>query len=378
VDDEANDQESREDDEFAGAVLVIKAMASRVMLVLALCLTRSHLPDTVLLTRLTRSIIKGLLVIVSCQIVCATVSRGQEPNPPGLPNQEARILFTAVDKKHNVVRPLSAEDLRIVEDGSPAQILSVKQIASPVVSIALLIDVSLSQERTLNAQKLGATSFVNTVIKSDRDQAAVATFTNDVQFEQQFTGDLGLLRAAIDRAQIVYPPGYVGGRLVVGPPPKTTVSPVGSTAIWDAIISTCTSWLFSTDPNINRVIVLLTDGQDTTSKSRISQAIECVNQKNIAVYSMGLGDPSYDGVDKNALRKISEETGGRALFPKKTVDLSAEFKELGTTLRNYYVLTYRTNGPKKASGKMKIELINPQLKDVELSYQRTVFANSHP
>jgi len=346
--------------------------------VLASGLAQRRLPETVLLTRLTRSTTKGLLLIVSCQILCATISRGQETNPLGLPNQQVRILFSAVDKKHNVVKSLGAEDLRIVEDGSPVQILSVRQIASPNVSLALLIDVSMSQERTLAAQKLGATSFVNTLIRSDKDQAAIATFTNDVQFEQQFTGDLGLLRAAIGRAQIVYPPGYAGGRLVVGPPPSNKVSPVGSTAIWDAIISTCSSWLFSSDPAINRAIVLLTDGQDTSSKRRIAQAIERANQKNIAVYAVGLGDASYDGVDKNALRKISEETGGRALFPKKTVDLSAEFEALAAVLRNYYVLTYRTNGPKKASAKIKIELVNPQLKDVELSYQRTVFVNSIP
>jgi len=330
------------------------------------------------LTRLTRPITKGLLLIVSCQILCATISRGQQTSPPGLRDQEVRILFTAVDKKHNVVKSLSAEDLRIVEDGSPAQILSVQQIASPIVSLALLIDVSMSQERTLAAQKLGATSLINTLIRSDKDQAAVATFTNDVQFEQQFTGDLGLLRAAIGRAQIVYPPGYAGGRLVVGAPPSNKVSQVGSTAIWDAIISTCSSWLFSSDPTINRAIVLLTDGQDTSSKSRIAQAIERANQKNIAVYAVGLGDANYDGVDKNALRKISEETGGRALFPKKTADLSAEFEELATVFRNYYVLIYRTNGAKKAFGKIKIELVNPQLKDVELSYKRNVFVNSSP
>jgi hypothetical protein len=101
-------------------------------------------------------------------------------------------------------------------------------------------------------------------------------------------------------------------------------------------------------------------------------AIQCANGKGISVYSVGIGDPKFGGVDRSTLRKMSEETGGAALFPKKDTDLIAQFEQLGTVFRNEYQLIFAGNDSGQPFSKIRIELINPQFKHVGLSYQHSV------
>ena len=311
-------------------------------------------------------------IVILFQVLCARALCAQELSSTGITNRQITVLFQAFDQDQTPVKNIRAEDLKISQDGKPARVISVQQLKDAAVSIVLLIDVSLSQERTLPAQKLAATKFLAAVIDQPRDQAAVATFTNDLQVEQQFTANLDSLRIAVNRAAIAYPPDDDRGGLVVGPPPKPSNAPPGSTAIWDVIVSTCNSWRGQSDPSVHRAIVLLTDGRDTSSKSKMSAAIQCANGKGISVYSVGIGDSNFGGVDRSILRKMSEETGGAALFPKKDTDLIAQFEQLGTVFRNEYQLIFARNDSSQSFSKIRIELINPQFKNVRLSYQHSV------
>jgi VWFA-related protein len=312
-----------------------------------------------------------LVVIILWILTCARAPHAQTSLSPGS-DHEVTVLINAVGPNQNPVE-IRAEDLRITEDGGLEQISHFQPIKNSAITLTLIIDISISQERTLDAQKRAATTFVNSIIHSDRDLAAVATLTNFVRVEQQPTDDLELIRAAIDRAKIAFPPGYQRGAVIIGPPPtqRGIASPIGSTAIWDAIVTTCDGSRFSPIEKRRRAIILLTDGQDTASKSKLSEAIESAVRKDITVFSIGIGDPNYDGVNKNALRKLSEDTGGKAYFPKKTTDLSAVFGEIGTLLRNYYEVSYTSIGTKPA-GKLKIIITNPNAKGVQLLYPQVV------
>ena len=81
-----------------------------------------------------------------------------------------------------------------------------------------------------------------------------------------------------------------------------------------------------------------------------------------------------DGVNKEALRKLSERTGGRAFFPKKTGDLKNIFAEIGQQLRTQYVISYGPSNRRNGPGKIKVDLVNPDLRkaDVQLFYQQVV------
>jgi Ca-activated chloride channel family protein len=151
------------------------------------------------------------------------------------------IFFTAADKNKRFVSDLKAEDIRVLEDGQPQEIFTFQQNIDLPLSIAILIDTSASEERTLPDEKIAARAFLENVLRANKDEAAILSFTGETTLEQGFTGSLERLRRAIDRVEFVPPSGYVGGGVVVnGTPPisGTNQSLAGSTAIWDAVWAT--------------------------------------------------------------------------------------------------------------------------------------------
>ncbi len=298
-------------------------------------------------------------------------AQAQDRNPQPPQTSEVRILVTAIDKDQNPVKTLRAEDIRIREDGSPQSITGLRQINDRRISVAVLIDTSESQDRTLDRQKLAAASFVDAIIRLVQDEAAIATFSGRGRIEQPLTNDRSLLQAAIARVKIASPPS--GGRVVIGPPPppNSPAASMGTTALWDAILATCDEVLTQSALDNRRAIILLTDGQDTSSKSQMSQAIEHAIKGNVVVYSIGVGDSPYEGVNKDALRTLSERTGGQAFFPKKATDISAVFIEIGAAVRNHYVLSYNRIYRGRDSHEIRVEIVNPALKGVKLLYQQS-------
>jgi len=312
-----------------------------------------------------RSLIPGL-----CVLACAQMSGAQPSNPVPSPSHEATVLITATGAGQEPV-VVRAEDLTLTEDGVPQHISRLQQVNDSAIIIAIIIDISMSQERTLDAQKVAAKAFVNSILRPDRDLAAVATLTDTLYVEQQPTNNLDLVRAAIDRAKVAAPPGYQGSTVVIAPQSQKTPPAPGTSAIWDAVKTTCQASRFSPSVSRRRGIILLTDGQDTASKTTLTEAAECAGRKDITIYSIGIGDSRYDGVNKSDLRKLSAETGGSAYFPKQPTDLSAEFDEIGKLLRNYYILNYSSASGKQLR-KVRITLRNSNSRSVQLLYGRFV------
>src|ERR1043165_1543013 len=142
------------------------------------------------------------------------------------------IFFTAADKNKRFVGNLKPEDIRILEDGQAQEIFTFQQNIDLPLSLAILIDTSASEERTLPDEKEAAQAFLENVLRPNKDEAAVVSFTGETTLEQGFTGNVDRLRRAIDHVEFVPPSGYIGGGVVVnGTPPisGTNQSLAGST-----------------------------------------------------------------------------------------------------------------------------------------------------
>ncbi len=83
------------------------------------------------------------------------------------------LLLTATDKQHRFITTLRAEDIRVMEDGTPQQLFTFQRETERPLAIAFLIDVSASEERALPTEKAAARSFIENVIKSSKDQVAI-------------------------------------------------------------------------------------------------------------------------------------------------------------------------------------------------------------
>ncbi len=292
------------------------------------------------------------------------------------------IFFTAADKNKRFISDLKPEDIRIFEDGRPQEIFTFQQNIDLPLSIAILIDTSISEQYTLPEEKEAARAFLENVLRPQKDEAAVVSFTGETTLEQGFTGSIDRLRRAIDRVEFVPPSGYIGGGVIVnGTPPisGTNQSLAGSTAIWDAVWATSEELMVQSAEHSRRAIILLTDGDDTSSRMKMHDAIERAQKADAFIYAIGIGDRYQFNVNEGDLRKIAERTGGRAYFPKHERDLRDAFTQIQRDLREQYLVAYSPSNKSRDGSyrKIEIQVINPALKqDLKLNYRAGYFAKT--
>ena len=291
------------------------------------------------------------------------------------------IFFTAADKHKRFISDLKAEDIRVFEDGQPQEVFTFQQNIDLPLSLAILIDTSASEERTLPDLKIAGRAFLENLLRN-KDEAAIVSFTGETTLEQGFTGNLERLRRAIDRVEFIPPSGYIGGGVVVnGTPPisGTNQSLAGSTAIWDAVWATSEELISASAEHTRRAIILLTDGDDTSSRLKIDEAIERAQKADALIYAIGIGDRYSFGVDEGALRKIAEKTGGRAYFPRHEKDLNDAFTQIHRDLREQYLVAYSPSNKARDGSyrKIEIQIVNPALqKTIKLNYRAGYFAKT--
>lgn len=292
------------------------------------------------------------------------------------------VLFTASDKQKRFVTTLRQEDIRVTEDGQPQEIFTFARQTDLPLSLAIVIDTSVSEERTLPIEKEAASSFVESVVRPSKDEVAVLTFTGETTLEQGLTGSVARIRRTLDRVEFVPPSGYIGGGQTVGTPPISDQGQrtAGTTAIWDAIWVTSDEVLSQTSDKTRRAIILLTDGEDSSSQKKLDEAIEKAVKVDAVIYSIGIGDEYYGGVNRGVLKKVSERTGGRAFFPEDEADLRAAFAQIQLELRSQYLVAYSPVNKNRDGSfrKVQIEVINPELRkqNLRLAYRQGYFARS--
>jgi Ca-activated chloride channel homolog len=292
------------------------------------------------------------------------------------------LLFTAQDKDRRLLTTLRKEDIRILEDGQTQEIFTFQRQIDLPLSLAILIDVSASQERTLPEEKMAAKSFIQDVVRPEKDEVSIISFTGETTLEQGMTSNLARLSRAIDRVQFVPPSGYIGGGVTTGgtPPVSGANQAAGATAIWDAIWVTSEEVLGESPDKTRRAIILLSDGINTYGRKKLEDAVQAALKYDAVVYSIGIGDNFYGGVKEDALRKISERTGGRAFFPKDELELRRAFEQIQIEMRSQYLIAYEPTNPTKDGSyrKVEIQFANSDLarQKVKLTHRQGYFAKS--
>jgi Ca-activated chloride channel homolog len=295
------------------------------------------------------------------------------------------LLFTAATKQNRFITTLQVEDLRLIEDGVPQQITTFQRETDRPLSLAFLIDVSGSEERTLPQEKAAARSFIETVLHSSKDQAAIIAFTGPAFLEQGLTRDVFSLYRALERVEVAMPSYLGSGRPISGiasGPGMKAEPPSGTTAIWDAIALTAGEVLAQSVSQRRRAIILLTDGQDTSSRLSRNDAIKRAIEGETVIYAIGIGDNRFEGVNREGLKALADATGGRAFFPKRETDLKTAFTEIEQELRSQYLIAYSSSNKRRdgAYRQMRLEVISPELKkeQLKLRYRPGYFAKPLP
>lgn len=291
-------------------------------------------------------------------------------------SQPARFLFTIVDKDRRAVATLRKEEISLSEDEQPQEILTLERLADQPLSLVILIDTSVSQERTLPNAKLAASAFVDSIMRPGKDRVGVSTFTGKTTVVTPLTDDIARVQQAIEQVKFTPPPGYLGMGQTSGKPDKDQML-AGSTSLWDAIWTTSEEALDAPVGTTRRAIVLITDGFDTSSRTKMNEAIDRAIKAETMIFTIAIGDEYYGGIEQQPLRTVSERTGGRSFAPEKISDLSKVFTEIEQQLQSQYSITFlpsnrKPNGPLR---KIRIEIVNPVLRKekLRLSHPRGYF-----
>ena len=294
--------------------------------------------------------------------------------------EAVNLLFTAQDKGRRLILTLKPADIQVFENGQLQTLSSFsKQIDLPL-SLSILIDTSMSQERTLPEEKMAAISFLEAVVRPEKDEVAVISFTGESTLEQGMTSNMNRLRRAIEGVRLAPYSGYIGGGVVVGTPPASSNTASGSTAIWDAIWVTSEEILGPAPEKTRRAIILLSDGVNTSGKKKLNEAVEAAQKAEAVIYSIGIGDNFTNGVDEASLSRIAEKTGGKAFFPRDEAELRKAFQQIQEEMRSQYLVSYEpTNSALDGSYRtIEIKLANPELQKqkVQLTHRKGYFAKT--
>jgi Ca-activated chloride channel family protein len=289
-------------------------------------------------------------------------------------------LFTATDKDRHFITSLRAQDIGIFENDVAQTVSLFERETDRPLSLAIMIDTSESQRGVLADEKNAAGVFVDSVIRPDKDRAAVVSFTGVPKVEQQPTNDLVNLHRGIQTVHIELSPENER-RLANGddPLPKEQ-DPSGYTGIWDAMWMTIEDILSKTPEGTRRAIVLLSDGDDTSSTIKKQDVIDFAVKSDVVIYAIGIRDANFQEgkLDAGSLRKVSDHTGGRAFFPTQASELQASFSQIDQELRSQYLIGYSpTNKNHDGSyRRIRIEVVNPELRKnkPQLSYRQGYYA----
>lgn len=294
--------------------------------------------------------------------------------------EAVNVLFTAQDKGRRLILTLKPADIQVYENGQLQTLSSFSKQVDLPLSLSILIDTSMSQERTLPDEKMAAISFLEAVVRPEKDEVAVVSFTGESTLEQGMTSNVNRLRRAIEGVRLAPYSGYIGGGVVVGTPPASSNTASGSTAIWDAIWVTSEEILGPAPEKTRRAIILLSDGVNTSGKKKLNDAVEAAQKAEAVIYSIGIGDNFTNGVDEGSLSKIAEKTGGKAFFPRDEAELRKAFQQIQEEMRSQYLVSYEpTNAALDGSYRtIEIKLANPELQKqkVQLTHRKGYFAKT--
>jgi Ca-activated chloride channel family protein len=322
--------------------------------------------------------------------VPATSAATPTPTPPApddgevikINSEVVNVLFTAQDRNRRLLTSLRQDDIRLIENGQPQELISFSRQVDLPLSLAILIDTSVSQQRTLPEEKSAAISFLETVVRPTKDEVSIISFTGEATLEQGMTNNLIRLRHAIDRVKFIPPSGYIGGGVIAGTPPISGDNQItqGSTAIWDSIWVTADEVLGPAPERTRRAIILLSDGVNTSGRKKLDDAVQAALKSEAIIYSIGIGDNFYSGVDKGSMNKIAERTGGRAYFPRDESELREAFRQIQDEMRSQYLIAYEPTDQRRDGSyrKIEIQLTNQTLQKekVKVTHRQGYFAKT--
>ncbi len=283
--------------------------------------------------------------------------------------ERVNILFSVRDKKNAFVNTLAQSDFEIREDGHVQEIKTFSKESDLPLTLGLLVDVSVSQGRLIDIERSAAAQFFRQVLRQ-KDVAFLISFGSEAELLQDVTGSASSLERALRELHVS---GNVSAGINPGPIPTTA----RGTILFDAVYLAATEKL-QTEVG-RKAIILITDGVDQGSRVKQIEAINSALKSDALIYSIYYADPmfyaGFGGGGEGALKKMSEETGGRLFHVDRKNSLESIFQEIQEEMRSQYAVSYSSTNASRDGGYRKLE-IKPKSKDLKVQARKGYFAPS--
>jgi VWFA-related protein len=315
-----------------------------------------------------------LSLLIGSLLLPVGSARAQQPPAISVEVKVVNVLATVRDKHGQIVTSLGKDDFALEEDGRPQSITYFTKVTDLPLTLGLLVDTSGSQRRVLDQERSASHSFLDNMLREDKDKAFVIHFDREVELLQDLTSSRQKLEKALDllgTPQLVRNRGDESG-------PRSHYGG-GGTLLYDAVY-------LASDEVIRKqqgrkALIVLSDGVDHGSRETLVDAIMTAQRADAVVYSIlfaddeqgqrpfggydwpGMGGhgggrrfPQEDRPDgRKILEQISRETGGRLFEVSKKQSIDEIYASIAEDLRNQYSIGY-SPGAGVAPGYHKIRL----------------------
>lgn len=239
------------------------------------------------------------------------------------------LNVTVTDPSNKFVRDLVQSDFEVFEDGAKQDVTFFSRTQQPI-ALAILLDTSASMEDKLPLAQEAAIGFSKGL--RAEDVAEIIDFDSKVDILQTFTND----RAALEQA-------------------IRSTRADGSTAIYHAIYISLKELKKAMTPSESEIrrqaIVVLSDGEDTSSILGYDEVLDLAKRSETAIYTIGLrgSDLTPRGFKEAefVMRQLAQETGGRAFFPHSATELPRMYDQIADELSSQYTLAYSSKNPRR-------------------------------
>jgi VWFA-related protein len=280
------------------------------------------------------------------------------------------VLCTVRNKANGLVGGLEKRDFTVFEDGKLQTITDFTRETDVPLTLALLVDVSESQERLIDVERRAAHDFFTHVLRQ-KDEAFLISFGAEAELLQDSTNSPKLLLDGLNQLRLSVP---VGG---LHPGPVPTMQNQAGTILYDAVYLAANEKLKG---DVGRkAIIVITDGVDTGSKISRDQSIEASQRADSIIYSIFYQDAAAygpfggGGGGYGELQRMSTETGGRVFRVDRKYTLEDVFRDLQEELRSQYSITYTPTNSKHDGTFRKIDL-KTSTKDYKVQTRKGYYA----
>jgi len=236
------------------------------------------------------------------------------------------LNVTVTDARNRFITDLSREDFRVFEDGIHQELDVFSQEDLPLRMI-LLLDSSASMEEKMGFAQQAAIRFVGQM--KDDDLTEVVEFGSKAHIIQPFTANAEELSKAILRTQAG-----------------------GTTSLYNALYIALKDLSRRRSDIRRQAIVVLSDGEDTSSLVSFDQVLELTKDTDVTIYTIslrreGARKGKYFSEAEHVLKKLAEETGGQWFFPDHIDELESVYARIAKELKSQYSIGYFSNNTRR-------------------------------